>query len=51
MTKVTIRYEHEADRARVHEIQEAAFGQLGAADLVDMLRCSARPQLSLVTKL
>jgi len=51
MSEITIRDECEADHARVHEIQEAAFGQPGEANLVDVLRRSARPQLSLVAEI
>lgn len=47
---LAIRAEEERDRARVYEIQAAAFGRRGEADLVERLRAEARPQLSLVAE-
>ena len=46
-----IRRETSDDHARVHAVQEAAFGRRGEADLVAALRASVQPQLSLVAEL
>ncbi len=48
---ISIRNEGPADHARVREIQEAAFARPDEARLVEALRRSARPQLSLVAEL
>jgi putative acetyltransferase len=45
-----VRAEAEADRAAVREVNERAFGGAVEADLVDALRASARPILSLVAE-
>ena len=47
---IRVRDERPADHARVHELQSAAFGQRGEADLVDALRRDAHPQISLVAE-
>jgi putative acetyltransferase len=46
-----IRPETPADHARVHALQEAAFGSRAEADLVVALRASVQPQLSLVAEI
>jgi len=48
--KVRVRPEIAADRDRVFAVVEAAFGHRLEADLVDALRRSASPQLSLVAE-
>ena len=50
MSGWSIRDERPEDTERVHTIQEAAFGQPDEADLVDVLRGGAKPQLSLVAE-
>jgi putative acetyltransferase len=47
---LAIRAEETADHARVFEIQAAAFERRNEADLVEILRRSADPQLSLVAE-
>lgn len=47
---LAIRAEEKSDHARVFEIQAAAFGRRNEADLVEMLRTSAHPQISLVAE-
>lgn len=47
---IQIRSELPTDHERVGAIQTAAFGRPDEADLVDALRTSARPQLSLVAE-
>ncbi|NRA08004.1 MAG: N-acetyltransferase [Myxococcales bacterium] len=47
---IAIRAEVEADHERVLEIQAAAFGRQNEADLVEALRRSAHPMLSLVAE-
>lgn len=47
---IAIRAEVEADYERVHEIQAAAFGRRNEAELVEVLRRSADPVLSLVAE-
>jgi putative acetyltransferase len=47
---IRIHSETPADHGRVHAIQSAAFGRPDEAELVDALRASARPQLSLVAE-
>ena len=51
MPDFAIRQETPSDHARVARIQETAFGGPDEAELVEMLRQSARPQLSLVAEL
>lgn len=46
-----IRAETPGDHARVHAVQSAAFERSAEADLVDALRASVQPQLSLVAEL
>ena len=46
--KPVIRAEGATDRARVYEVERSAFDATLQADLVDALRASAEPQLSLV---
>lgn len=48
MRELTIRAESAHDVAEVTAVHRAAFGQPGEADLVDRLRATARPQVSLV---
>lgn len=48
--KVRVREEGAADVARTFEVVERAFGSRLEADLVDALRRSARPQVSLVAE-
>ena len=48
---MTVREERESDYAAVYEVHEAAFGQPGEARLVDALRASASPRISLVAEL
>lgn len=43
-----VRAESEEDRPAIREINERAFGRAGEADLVEALRASARPYISLV---
>jgi putative acetyltransferase len=43
-----VRAEAEEDRPAIREINERAFGRAGEADLVEALRASARPYISLV---
>lgn len=50
MSGWSIRGERPEDEARVHGIQQAAFGRPDEADLVDTLRAEAKPQLSLVAE-
>ncbi len=45
-----IRTEEKADHTRVFEIQAGAFGRRNEADLVEILRRSADPHLSLVAE-
>jgi putative acetyltransferase len=45
---VVIRAEREEDFPAVHSVIELAFGRANEADLVDVLRDSASPQISLV---
>ncbi len=45
---LAIRAEETSDHARVFAIQAAAFGRRNEAELVELLRASASPQLSLV---
>ena len=45
---ILIRQENEDDQPEVHKINEIAFGQPDEADLVDALRRSAHPYISLV---
>ncbi len=45
-----IRAETEADHPAVHKVNERAFGRAGEADLVDVLRRNAQPQISLVAE-
>jgi putative acetyltransferase len=45
---ISIRREEPGDRARVHEITAAAFGQEAEAILVDRLRGRVDPEISLV---
>jgi putative acetyltransferase len=47
---IRIRDERPDEVERVHELQTAAFGRRSEADLVDALRASADPQLSLVAE-
>lgn len=47
---IRVRSEQPADGERVFSIQEAAFGRRDEAELVDALRASAAPQLSLVAE-
>jgi putative acetyltransferase len=46
-----IREEAPSDRLTVHEVQEAAFGRPDEADIVDRVRASASPHLSLVAEM
>jgi putative acetyltransferase len=48
---IHIRSETPADHERVYAIQTAAFGRPNEAELVDALRASALPQLSLVAEI
>lgn len=48
MSGITIRPEQAADIRAVFAVHRAAFGQPDEAELVDRLRVSARPQVSLV---
>jgi putative acetyltransferase len=50
MSPIVIRDERPADHASVYDLQAAAFGQRGEADLVVALRRDAEPQLSLVAE-
>lgn len=47
---ISIRPEQSTDRPRVFEIQSQAFGRRNEAELVDLLRASAEPQVSLVAE-
>ncbi len=50
MPNFEIRAETKVDREAVFEVEEAAFGQSGQAHLVDALRRSSEPQISLVAE-
>ncbi len=50
MGMIAIRAEEKADHVRVFEIQAAAFERCNEADLVEILRRSADPHLSLVAE-
>jgi putative acetyltransferase len=47
-SRVEIRPEAAGDRAAIHAVEAAAFGERSEADLVDALREAAHPYLSLV---
>ena len=47
---VSIRPEQSTDPPRVFEIQAEAFGRRNEAELVNLLRASAQPQISLVAE-
>ena len=46
----TVRPEHPDDRASVREVNERAFGRASEADLLEVLRRSADPYVSLVAE-
>jgi putative acetyltransferase len=48
--EVLVRPERPGDQAAVRNVNESGFGQRQEADLVDVLRTSARPFLSLVAE-
>ena len=48
---IAVREESDSDHAIVSEIQDAAFGEPGEARLVEALRASAFPRISLVAEL
>ena len=50
MSDLEIRRESPSERARVDEIQVAAFGRMDEARLVHTLRANTQPQLSLVAE-
>ncbi len=50
MTRIDVRPERLTDHARVDEIQQAAFGRVGEARLVQELRRRSNPHLSLVAE-
>ena len=51
MPPLPIRPETPRDRTRVYALQQAAFGRRAEADLVDALRASVQPQVSLVAEI